>query len=206
MAKNTYDYFDAFIKTAEYACEASQILSSFFGRFKKNEVQDYVVKIHNLEQSADEIKHEFISNISKEFITPFDREDMIGIADEIDNVIDAVDDVMVRVHLYNVDTVSEDAIAFVDLVNKCCLTLCEAIKEFKNYKKSKTIENLLIEVDHIEEKGDKMYFEATRRLYTESTDPVHILKWTFIINGLEKCCDSCEHVANVVRSVLIKNK
>lgn len=206
MAKNTYDYFDAFIKTAEFACEASQFLSSFFSGFKKDEVQGYVGKIHDIEQKADETKHEFINNISKEFITPFDREDMISIADEIDNVIDAVDDVMGRVHIYNVDSISEDAIVFVDLVNKCCLTLCEAIKEFKNYKKSKTIEDLLIEVDHIEEKGDRMYFEATRRLYTESTDPVHILKWTFIINGLEKCCDACEHVSNVMGSVLIKNK
>ena len=64
---------------------------------------------------------------------------------------------------------------------------------------------MIIEINHLEENGDKLYTEAMRRLYSESGDAVEILSWTTIYDRFEKCCDMCEHVADSVELVILKN-
>ena len=76
--------------------------------------------------------------------------------------------------------------------------------EFPEFRKSKAIKDMIIEINHLEENGDKLYTEAMRRLYSESGDAVEILSWTAIYDRLEKCCDKCEDVADVVETVILK--
>lgn len=76
--------------------------------------------------------------------------------------------------------------------------------EFENFRKSKVIKEMIIDINHLEETGDRLYTEAMHRLYTEPADAVEILAWTTIYNRMEKCCDKCEDAADVVEAVLLK--
>lgn len=60
------------------------------------------------------------------------------------------------------------------------------------------------QINHLDENGDRLYTEAMHRLYSESGDAVEILSWTAIYDRLEKCCDKCEDVADVVETVILK--
>ena len=78
-------------------------------------------------------------------------------------------------------------------------------EDFQNFRKSTTIHDSIIEINRLEEVGDRMYTEAVRNLYLNCKDPVEIVAWTKIFDRLELCCDACEHVANAVEGVMMKN-
>jgi uncharacterized protein Yka (UPF0111/DUF47 family) len=77
--------------------------------------------------------------------------------------------------------------------------------EFPNFKKSETLMQHIITLNTLEEEGDRLYMAAMRRLHTQTTDPVEIIAWREVYEFLEKCCDACEHAADVVESVVMKN-
>ena len=80
-----------------------------------------------------------------------------------------------------------------------------ALQELYNFKKSDTIHSKIVEVNHAEEVGDKLYLDAVHSLYLEEKDPIVVMAWTETLDRLEKCCDNCEDVANVIESVIMKN-
>ncbi len=79
------------------------------------------------------------------------------------------------------------------------------MEDFQNFRKSSTIHDNIVEINRLEEDGDRLYTEAVRSLYVNCTDPVETVAWTELFDRLESCCDACEHVANVVESVIMKN-
>ena len=64
---------------------------------------------------------------------------------------------------------------------------------------------LIIKINDLEEKSDKLFIDSMRSLHTESSDPLHIIAWREIYEYLEKCADACEHVADIIESVVMKN-
>ena len=86
-----------------------------------------------------------------------------------------------------------------------CDAMKDAMKEFHNFRKSGSIHESVVEINRLEEDGDKLYMKAVRKLYLNSKDPVELMVWREIFDRLEKCCDACEDVANTVESVIMKN-
>ena len=81
----------------------------------------------------------------------------------------------------------------------------EAMVEFQNFKNSKTLHDKIVEINHLEEEGDGLYMEMMRNLYSSSKDPVELMTWTEILHKLEKCCDACEDVADIIEQIVMKN-
>ena len=77
--------------------------------------------------------------------------------------------------------------------------------DFVDFKKSKELHRLIIEINALEEEGDKLFIDSMRRLHIEVKDPLEVIAWREIYIYLEKCCDACEHVADAVESVIMKN-
>ena len=118
---------------------------------------------------------------------------------------DAVEDVLIRVYMYNIKSIRAEALEFTQVIVNCCKTLKAALQELHNFKKSDTIHSKIIEVNHAEEVGDMLYLDAVHSLYLEEIDPILVMAWTETLDRLEKCCDNCEDVANVIESVIMKN-
>ena len=205
MAGKRNDYYDTFVKLVDYSCQASTYLHESLQNFDPKMLKERMKNIHHIEHDADEDKHAMMKKLAKEFITPIEREDIIQLAQEIDEVTDTVEDVLIRVYMYNVSEVRPEALKLTEVIVKCCKALKLAMEEFHNFKKSETIQQSIIEVNRLEEEGDNLYIEAVRNLYSTSQNHVEIMGWSKVFDRLENCCDACEHVANVVEGVVMKN-
>lgn len=203
--KNDINYFNAFIELAEYSCQAANLLNEIMNNFKADELQDRMKEMHAIEHTGDEARHMMIKKLAKEFITPIEREDIMALADSIDEVTDTIEDVLLCLYMYNVSYVREQALKMTEIVVKCCNTLKKVLNEFHNYRKSQTLHGLIVEINHLEEEADKLFTEAIRQVFVSCKDVIEIIAWEKIYNYLEKCCDTCENVSNLIESVTLKN-
>ena len=206
MAKKTNDlYFNNFIECASLATRASELLEKYLTDFDSNAALKKSEEIHALEHQADIKKHEIVETLRRAFITPIEREDILKLAHTIDDLIDSIDDIPIHMYMNNICTIRDDALDFVRMLHKCCCAVEEVMKEFPNFKKSKIITELVIKINSYEEEADKLYHEAMRRLHTQSSNAIEILVWREIYSYFEKCCDECEHIADVVEGIIIEN-
>lgn len=203
--KNDFDYFDGFIKLAEYSYDAAKLLDNTLRNFNADILQEKMKAMHDIEHAADIEGHEITRRLAKEFITPIEREDIIMLIHEIDDITDCIEDVLLHMYMYNVKTIREDVLKFSGLILMSCTELIAAFKEFKNFKKSKEIHNKIIKINRIEEEGDNLYTESVRKLHLTTHNAIDIMTWTIAYNRLEKCCDACEEAVNVIESVIMKN-
>ena len=198
-------YFDNFVACAEYSCRAAQMLKETLEKFEPDNLKDQLDRLHEVEHSGDAKKHEMLDHLAKEFLPPIEREDIVTLSQNIDNMTDKVEDVMLRVYMNNVQDIEPNALKMTDVVIECCDAVRDLLVEFKNFKRSKTLKQLIIRINDLEEESDKLFMESIRGLYTESENPIRIIAWRDIYIYLERCADACEHVADVVESVIMKN-
>lgn len=198
-------YFNNFVESAEVSCEAAQMLKDVLCNFNTETLPEMKVKLHEIEHKGDDKRHEMTSALVRAFITPLEREDLLKLSQYIDDVTDSIEDILIRIYINNVTHIREDSIEFMDIVISCCLAMKEMLEEFHNFKKSKKLSELIIEINRLEELGDDMYVECMRKLHTTSTDPLEIIAWREIYEFFEKCCDTCENVADIIESIIIGN-
>jgi len=198
-------YFQNFIECVECGCQAAKMLEDNLNHFDTELLQEKLDELHRIEHDADKKKHEMMAVLVKAFITPIEREDIILLSQSIDEVTDKIEDVLIRIYINNVQQIRPEALAFIKVIIRCCEALKEIMEEFADFRKSKTLHGLIIEINALEEEGDRLFIEFMRRLHAEVTDPIEVIAWREIYVYLEKCCDACEHVADVVESVIMKN-
>lgn len=205
MAKKNSPYYDDFITMANFSCRAAEYLQTVLQDFRPEALPERRQAMHEIEHAEDEIKHGMMKRLAKEFVTPIDREDIISLAHELDEVTDKIDDVIIRMYMYNIKSVRPEAMAFSDVILRCCKALQVAMHEFPNFHRSTTLQQCIIDVNTMEEEGDAIYMMAMRNLYENPGDPVEVFVWSKLYERLEECCDACEHVADVMETVVMKN-
>jgi len=204
MAK-TNPYFEDFVTLVGFSCEAAEYLRTVLKNFDPTTLPANRATMHKIEHAADQAKHGVINRLAKEFVTPIDREDIMQMTDELDNVTDTIEDIVIRLYMYNIRTVRPEALAFADVIVRCCDTLRVAMEEFHNFQKSQKLNQAIIAVNTMEEEGDAIYIDAVRRLFETCQDPLEVAAWSELFDRLEECCDACEHVADVIEHIAMKN-
>lgn len=198
-------YFQNFIECVQCGCQAAKMLEDNLMNFDAGILEDRLDQLHEIEHNADKKKHEMMGILVKAFITPIEREDIILLSQSIDEVTDKIEDVLIRVYINNINSIKPEAVEFTKIIIRCCNALKEIMEEFVDFRKSRTLHGLIVEINALEEEGDRMFIHSMRRLHTEVKDPIEIIAWREIYVYLEKCCDACEHVADIVESVIMKN-
>ena len=205
MAKKNNDYFKLIEEQTSYCVAASNLLEEILCKFHADSINAYRDQMHALEHKADDVHHDILTKLSTEFITPIDQEDILRLVQIIDDITDALDEVILEFYMYHVDTIPEKAPELSKIVNRCVCALHEASKELKNYKKPEALRKLLVKVNDIETEADDIYLEAVHELFSSSVDGRVLLGTKAIYESLENCCDLCEHAADVIEQVVIKN-
>ena len=205
--KDKFDYFKSYKRLAEIAVEESELLVETLKDFTEASALSHTLEeVHELEREGDQINHHIYENTAGDFMPPFDREDVIELAGALDDVLDDIFDVIKHIYMYDIRTMPKDAITFGELIRDSCKDVLKAMGDFKSFKKSKKFKELLVDINDNEEKGDQLYLEVNRTLHTKDNDSfMHILVWSRIYERMEKCCDACEHVANVMNTIMLKN-
>lgn len=205
MVKKSNDYFELIKKQTAYCVEASDLLEKILCQFDKNSIIDYRKQMHEIEHSADDVHHDILNKLSTEFITPIDQEDILHLVQIIDDITDAIDEVILDIYMYHIESIPERTEELSKIVNRCVKALDEAVAELKNFKKRETLHTLLINVNDIEIEADQVYIEAIYELFGSDIDNKNLFGAKAVYEGLENCCDLCEHAADVIEQVVIKN-
>jgi Phosphate transport regulator (distant homolog of PhoU) len=200
-----YNYFSAFVNLSQFSLDAANLLIKTLSEFHVSTIEEKIQQMHNIEHSADIAKHDMLNRLVKEFLPPIEREDIISLSQKIDDVTDCIEDVLLRINIFNVQAVRQEILPFAEMIVDCCKSMNVALVEFENFKKSKGLHSEVVEINRLEEEGDALYVKGVRNLYKTCTDPIELMIWTEIYNRLEKCCDACEDVANDIENIVMKN-
>lgn len=200
-----YNYFKAFVELSEYSLKAADLLIKSLHEFDKEKLDDRIRVMHEIEHSADNKKHEVLNKLAREFLPPIEREDIVSLSEKIDDVTDSVEDVLLNISIFNVQSIPQDIIEFTEVIVKCCESMISALNEFENYKKSRKLHEEIIELNRLEEVGDDLYVRGVRSLYRSSMQPIDLIIWKDVFASLEKCSDACEDVANHIENIVMKN-
>jgi len=204
MKKERLNYFDEFLKNISYAVESADVLDEYINHFNSEISFEKEQIVHKLENDADYNLHNILNYLIKDFVPPFDREDIIMLVHDIDDLEDYIDEVVININILGVQKLRSDASKFTDLISKTALKLKELFLKFKETKKYEIIHKYVIDINDSEEVGDKLYQDSMRNLFLNEKDPIEIIKWRKIYDCLENCMDSCEKIANSVDEIILK--
>ena len=198
-------YFEKFIACTDYSLQAACLLDQVMQQFQPERLVDQVEAMHKVEHAGDEQKHELLNVLAKAFITPIEREDILQLSQNLDDLTDKLEDVFIRLYYNRVTAIRPDALEMADIVIRCCQEVGKLMNEFADFKRSKLIHESIVSINTLEESADKLFIDCMYRLHDTCKDPLEVIAWREIYIYLEKCADTCEHIADMVESVIMKN-
>ena len=205
MARKENNYFEMLADIGTSACECAGALEEFLANFDVDKLPQKMIELHSIENTADKKGHILTERLAREFITPIEQEDIMKLAAQLDDIVDNIEDNIIKIYMFGVKKIRAEAIEFAGVIMRCCDALCNTLQEFHNFRRSESIHDYIVEVNRLEEVGDKLYMNAMRGLYQGSVDAVDILIWTTLFGQLESCCDACENTADLIETIIMKN-
>ena len=197
-------YFQNMAECVDIAEKAVAALLDALYDFQPETLPARLREMHKIENAGDQKKHDLLERVSNAFITPIEREDITEISNILDDIIDGVEDILIQIYVANVTELRYDIVPGCENAQKCITALKALIAEFPNYKKSDTINSLIIKVNDYEEQGDRRFMDSMVRLYREdSIDPV--VRWKAVYQCIENVMDKCEDAADTIQTVVMKN-
>jgi predicted phosphate transport protein (TIGR00153 family) len=199
LVPKDHDYFRLFSELAANLDAAAQLLVKFMN---EGDRQSIAAAILEHEHVGDKIVHDIVRRLNKSFITPIDREDIYDLVATADEVLDSIEEVTGKVLIYRVDEITPYARRQAEVIAKATPILRECMD---NLEKPKGLDERIIAVNSLENDGDRIEREALASLFEGDTKCTDIIKWKDIYETLESAIDECEHVANVIESIVLKH-
>ncbi len=156
------------------------------------------------EHTNDGLTHQVFIELGKNFITPFDREDIHSLAIALDDVADYMYACYNKMIIYNVPELRGYMDDMVDTVQKSIAALCKAVHELRNMKNLEKIQNAIIDINSFENKADELLNNALQDLFAEEKDAITLIKYKEVYETMELITDKCEDAADVIESIIIK--
>lgn len=194
------DFFVLFEQHAQNAVEAAEALEKLFSDF--TEIERKVRDIHAIEHHGDKLNHEIIRHLNETFVTPLDREDIVGLGSKLDDITDVCYDVSELVQLMRVRAIRPPAVRQAKVLVTAAREVLEMVK---NLQRLRELEPHWIKIHTLENEGDQIWREAVAELFAGTGDAIEIVKWKDIYSLVEVAIDRCEDVANIVETIHVKH-
>jgi len=194
------EFFDLFEEAASNIVRAADMLDRMLGRYP--ETADLSRDILICEQEGDRITHDIIRRLNETFVTPIDREDILAKASALDDVVDFTEEVADFMGLYRIEAPMEQAQRMAHILLQSCRQIAEAMPRLRGFK---DISHYTVEINRLENDGDRVVREALASLFDNGIDPMVVIRWKDIYERLENAIDATEHVANILEGIVIKN-
>jgi predicted phosphate transport protein (TIGR00153 family) len=194
-------FFDLFIAAADNAAECSRrlrdLLASDF-----SDLADKHARIIECEQRGDGITRDIVTRLNSTFVTPFDREDIHALAEELDDV---VDDMMAVSHRLQLTSVEKPLPELRDQADVLVSMADETVALMHRLESMKNVQSHLDAIDRLETEGDTLFRRTLARLFSGEFDAIDVLRWKDIVEALEAALNTLEDVSNVVESIVLKH-
>ena len=171
----------------------------------KDERENYYKKIEELEAIIEEITHKTHLELSRNFITPFDREDIHTLIKAIDNVADNMHGAASRMRLYQVEKITKSIRKLTEINLESCQLINQGIKQLKDMNNIKMIKETCKKINKLESKADAVFDKAVSDIFENETDAKNIIKYKEVLSALEMASDKCKSVSNVMEQISVKH-
>ena len=195
-------FYDLFAKSAAYLIDGSRELTTILG-VAHSEREAVAARMHEIEHAADEATHEIIRKVNSSFITPFDREDIHGLASTLDDCMDLMDAAVDLIVLYRIGDLPAGVSDQVEVLSRMSELTAEAMPRLRSMK---DLSEYWIEINRLENQADQIYRGLLAALFNGEygADAITIMKLKEVIEELEAAADAFEAVAHKVESIAVK--
>ena len=193
-------FFTLFNQLAAKMKDAAELLQSMFA--SPHELKRYVAEIKRVEHEADAVIHEVSKRLDRTFITPFDREDIYRLAQELDTVVDLIDGTARRAAMFDIRDSRPAAARLAGILHEAVDELEASVRQVKERS---AVAKHTRAIKQFEEAGDTAYSEAIGALFQGTPDPIDVIKWKEVYDTLEEALDRCQTASIVVESISIKH-
>lgn len=160
--------------------------------------------IEDLEHANDELTHRIFTELGRNFITPFDREDIHYLANSLDDIADYIYASAKKIKLYHVNPTDEAIHQLAQLIVNSTREVRNAVLELRDMKNVRTITDALVKINSFENEADDISDMHIERLFSMEPDAKEIIKKREIYQMMEDVTDKCEDAANVIESIIVK--
>lgn len=197
-------FFTYFDEMADILCAASQLLKDFFAEYAEPEKN--LDKMNQIEERGDQILSKVMRQLNSSFVTPFEREDILLLVRELNNVIDHIQGTMEKIVIYKAGKPKADYIfKLADVLGEAAAEIKGAVKKLPNIRNEyKEIIRACDNIRTLEHEGDYLYRAGIALLFEKTENVVEVIKWKEIYEHLETALDDCENVSNVLKGVAVK--
>ncbi|MBR5151258.1 MAG: DUF47 domain-containing protein [Elusimicrobiaceae bacterium] len=196
-------FFDLFDRQAENLVRAAEFYRKCINEGSIS--PENVREMHEFEHYGDEVTHTIINTLNETFITPFDREDILALANRMDDIVDNLYLLVNRFFLYKITRPTQYSQKLAGTIEHSVRALQKAVATLRSKKHIKDTLRHCVEINRLENEGDVLRDEAISYLFANEKDPILVIKQKELYEIAEVTTDFCEHVANMVESILVKN-
>ena len=193
-------FFDLFIEEGQNALRAAQMLDEMMGIWPED--NGLARDILKAEQEGDRITHDIIQRLNQTFVTPIDREDIYGLATQMDDIVDFTEEAADFLGLYKIEAPMEQAGALTKVLVDACEQLAEGLDHLREFR---DLDRYWIEIHRLENEGDRISRDAVASLFSDGIDPMVVIRWKDMFAVLENAIDATETAAQILEGIVIKN-
>jgi len=192
-------FYTLLTSSASQLVDGAALLAEMLG--DGNDRQAIAARMREAEHNADETTHEIARRVNSTFVTPFDREDIYALASGLDDVMDFMEEAVDLTLLYEVESLPAELADQVEVIQRCAELTAESMPRLQSMK---DLEEYWIEINRLENAGDKSYRRILAKLFGGSYEALEVLKLKDIVDSLEHAIDAFEKVANIVEQISVK--
>jgi len=200
-------FFPLLNELTDVVLAASNLLVDFIEKKRNNEdISEFYELIRVQERKGDKITQTIFDSLSTTFITPFDREDIHDLTNNLDDVLDVINSCSKRIDIYNPKTLPNEAVDLANLIVHGAEDLKNCINKINRLKKNSTVILSLCEKLHVmENKGDEIYEDFIKYLFEKEKDTIELIKLKNIMEELERITDYEYHAGKIIKAIIVKN-
>ena len=192
-------------KLSEIADKSATLLQDLFASTETNQMNELCGLIKIEEKNGDIVTGEIFKALNETFITPFDREDITVLTDEMDDIIDIINSVARKIMLYSPETLIPEMLEMAVVIKKGAVEIKNAVYELPNIKKyDKQIRLHTKQIKHLEQEADALYELGTSKLFKSNIRPEELIKLKEIIQDLERIANKINSVGKILKTIIIK--
>jgi predicted phosphate transport protein (TIGR00153 family) len=192
-------FFDLFAVSARNLMAGANLLAEMLQ--DETDMHDLSKPLREAAHEGDETTHSIVRRVNTTFVTPVDREDIYRLAAGLDDVMDFMEEAVDLVNLYEVEDLPKELANQIEVIQRCAELTAEAMPKLRTLK---NLEEYWIEINRLENDGDKSYRRILAKLFNGKRDALTVMKLKDVVDALEAAIDGYETVANIIEQIAVK--
>lgn len=205
LAPKNKIFYELFEQAATNVSGMSKLLMKVVAENDFDKRQAIITQMEDLEHANDDLTHRIFTELGRNFITPFDREDIHYLASALDDIADYIYASAKKINFYRINPASDTGLQkLTEIIDQSCCEVQKAVQQLRDMKNVREITESLVKINSMENQADDVFDMSIERLFATENDAKEVIKKREIYQVMETATDKCEDAANVIESIIIK--